>query len=229
MIADKIAVLSGISTQPLGYDDSGRSYWLFPNISTLFVAPKKSLVDREPDYQALLNMLQSHTKSTRTSRTVDESGDWYMISDLTVISQIIDLLGKSKNEINLRNALNLRFSAEIMRSLKEKSDPNSTTPENRTKSKTVEESSPEPEPEPEKDENSQNTKYGKREKLEREAVRRKGEGKPVLLSLVKEKGVEVQPRFVIKQENVFDNEREGESDEDEESYLDYFTFSKSSK
>jgi hypothetical protein len=62
-----------------------------------------------------------------------------------------------------------------------------------------------------------------------------GEGKAVKMSIMPDKGVEVQSRYVIKQEKVFedgDNDDSGEENDDEEedvSFQEYFQFSRSSK
>lgn len=149
VVADRIASLSGMSIQPLGYDDCGRSYWQFPNSLALFISPPCSLEDREPDRDALLNMLKSSgkTKKPRVSNgatvaaissTSTESADslagneledgapaaradnWIIVEDLDAVGSVIDLLGRSADEISLRKTLAGCYAEEIERVRREK-------------------------------------------------------------------------------------------------------------
>jgi hypothetical protein len=253
--------MSGISTHPLGYDDSGRSYWQFPNISTLFIAPKASLRHREPDREALLRKLQNLSKdktsasshSSPVEKPSDDSSvdeDWYVLSDVALITKLMESLGTSKSEQSLKKALSFRYNNQhhavtkpTMRSTTKIEDHMSCEEENGVKKGTkLSEDEMTPSITLEESTSGGTSKAAttpRRDKLERESVRRKGEGKPMLLSLVTEKGVEMQSTYVLKEENVFGNRENdatpngeylhSDSGDDEESYLDYFTFSKTSK
>jgi hypothetical protein len=240
--------MSGISTQPLGYDDAGRSYWQFPHTSPLFIAPKKNLHDREPDRENLLRQLHpemcrapspppcpsqvGNSSLSHGDDNVKEEGDWYVISDPTLITKLMESLGNSISERNLRKALSLRFNSNLESS-------QNTSPPAEKKDLRAEEQEQEAEEEEEGEEEKEQPVRvtSRREKLERESVKRKGEGKPVTLRLLPEKGAEMQSSFIVKQENVFgnrDNDGDGPEDSDDDddlssSYLEYFSFSKPAK
>lgn len=202
--------MSGISTQPLGYDDEGRCYWQFPHISTLFVSPKNIVAQKESLFRQVdSNLLDSSTSFPNES--------WYALSDSALIAELIDSLGTSTTEQHLKKSLTVRYNTIHRAESETKMEPDENPSQEEEKESLCDK------------ENEETTKLTKREKPERESVKRKGEGKPVGLKLIPEKGSIMQSSFVIKEENVFGNrENDGEDDysSDDDSYLDYFSFAK---
>lgn len=214
-------MMSGISTQPIGFDDEGRCYWQFPHISTLFISPRANR-DHEQDKEALRRQINSDFQESRLDSSAADN--WYAISDSKEITTLIESLGPSAAEQHLKKSLSLRF-AEM----------NSSTHRQGAESKVDSENEISPatgtiEDKESVSDNQDSIKTSKRDKPERESVKRKGEGKPVALKLIPEKGATMQSTFVIKEENVFGNrENDGDDDyssDDDESYLEYFSFAK---
>lgn len=285
VVADRIASLSGMSTQPLGYDDSGRSYWQFPNSSSLFISPPHSLHDREPDCEALLSMIKPTGKAKKGGNKAlavvaqagadtddmeeandvasDRGGEWVVVEDVLAIAKVIELLGRSAGEMSLRKSLSNYYAGDIEKLKREKEAAaaaatqvtsaltNGEADEIPADPSTLEGPKEEvPEPEDQKAVDEEAEQNGREEegkgddfsgKEYRTALPRKaapvfakaGEGKPVKMNLMLDKGVEVQSRYVIKQEKVFEDtgaegDSDSENDEDDVSFQEYFVFSRSS-
>jgi hypothetical protein len=237
-----ITNLAGMSTQPLGYDDRGRAFWRFPNSASLFISPPSPLREREPDRDSLLDMLYPGQRTTpNTDSNNGSSHDWILVSDLTVVAHIIELLGRSATEVNLRQALVLRYNHDMTQDTKSKAP--AKVKEERKEAPDVDHVSDAPQgtkgngdKEDESDDSDKaliGTIISRREKHAREATKKKGEGKPVKMRLVPDKGADVLPRYVIKEEKVFDDENtveDSDSDgEDGSDHIQYFVFSRSSK
>ena len=100
LIAELIIMKSGLSIQPLGYDNKGRMYWVFPTTNDLYISSSSAAKDVSLR-RALAAMLQRPEKDIDrdvkpTTRT------WLHTSSLENVKYIVDHLGNSDNERTLR-------------------------------------------------------------------------------------------------------------------------------
>jgi hypothetical protein len=182
----------------------------------------------------------------------DGGGEWVVVDDLMAIAQIIELLGRSVGEMSLRKSLSNYYADAIEKftrdreaaAAREGDAPNGECEEKEKEEVPVEavvddDDAMNGEGDQEGEGHGEEEDDGKeyRTALPRKAApvfAKAGEGKAVKMSIMLDKGVEVQNRYVIKQEKVFEDtgaDGDGDSDDDDDedvSFQEYFVFSRSS-
>lgn len=90
--------LSGISLKPLGHDDSGAEYWKFPTSDALFVCTGGACNSDKKDFlRAIGRDVSSADFDLR-----DVPRQWKRLSDVETLRSLMDLLGDSPRERDLR-------------------------------------------------------------------------------------------------------------------------------
>jgi hypothetical protein len=111
--------MTGISVQPLGYDNSGREYWKFPVSDDLFVCTAPVTDECEGEFRAYVERLRRESEGDFGAEMDVESGaaqtsassagaaggadkKWKRISEVGDIRRVVELLGASAGEQALR-------------------------------------------------------------------------------------------------------------------------------
>ena len=203
--AEKVIWLSGITLQPLGFDDAGHEYWKFPSCDDLFVCKTRS--GGMFNEQLKVALTESKIEMDPQSKT-QKSLIWKRITDVATIRKVIDILGRSSNESHLKQALVYYFLVDIVKKdipciLAEQQEPNATV---------------------------EGSVKGEVDRNDERNTAKLMDRTPSELSLViAPKAIAVEQNVLIEEEEAFDAELDDDSDDDDgEDYKQYFRYNRRS-
>lgn len=248
LIAERAISMSGICCRPLGLDDLDSEYWKYPNSDDIFVrlqsASSSALrpIDRD-ERQELLRMIGRGAPVSSPfgqSQAAATGGGWRRISDVDTIRRLVDALGKSERESQLRQ--NLVSILLIDR----KSGPEKSQSDGGDDTKEENGADMEGEGEGDQDDEDNQAEDDAEEAAEEKDVPvastrtlRKSSGSsegggrdkdstPVALKLIKGKGANIPSEFIINMESVSAMQDNEPCEVEDLTHRDFFTFGKKS-
>jgi hypothetical protein len=108
--AERLIRMTGLTVQPLGFDDAGREYWKLPTSEDLFVCCISYDTSEREELQALIKGKKFSPDITTPIFPVKPQ--WKRVSDPIAIRHIIELLGRSLPETKLKLALTSNFTLD---------------------------------------------------------------------------------------------------------------------